>query len=147
MGCMMAKPSRDRYYLEIAYAVSMRSSCVRRHYGAVIVSEDEIVSTGYNGNVRGEPNCDSIGYCLRHGLPHNDSTQLYGDCRSVHAEQNAMLSASRMEMIGSTMYLAGVDGETGERLRDAKPCPLCMRMIKNTGISRVVTEAGDLPCS
>lgn len=128
------RPSHDEYYLKIARAVSRRSTCLRRQYGAVIVNNDEIIATGYNGAPRGCENCCDIGKCNREGHEHNDGN--YGDCRSVHAEMNALLSASRQEMIGSTLYLAGF--ENGQAIA-AKPCPICERMIINAGIKEVVT--------
>ena len=128
------RPSLDEYYLGIAKAVARRSTCLRRQYGAVVVNNDEIVSTGYNGAPRGETNCCDTGICHRIGHAHNDGD--YNDCKSVHAEQNALLSASRREMIGATLYLAGF--ENGQEIA-GEPCPICKRLIKNAGIIRVVT--------
>lgn len=135
--------SKDDYYLGIAFAVSKRSNCIKRHYGCIIVNQDEIVATGYNGSPRGEENCCEKGFCARLHEAHNSGD--YSNCFSVHAEQNAMLSASRKEMIGATLYLAGeefVGEENGEfcyrPLGECEPCPICMRMIKNAGIARVV---------
>lgn len=125
--------SFDEYYLNIAKAVAGRSTCLRRQYGAVIVNRDEIISTGYNGSPRGETNCCDTGICKRIGHEHNDGD--YDSCSSVHAEMNAMLSASRSEMLGATLYLAGF--ENGE-LITAEPCPVCKRLIKNAGIMHVV---------
>ncbi len=127
------RPDKDSYYLEIAKAVAGRSTCLRRQYGAVIVNNDEIVSTGYNGSPRGEENCCDTGKCNRIGHEHNDGD--YADCRSVHAEMNSLLSAARNEMLGGTLYLAGF--ENGQVIT-AEPCPICARMIKNAGIKRVV---------
>lgn len=128
--------SKDKYYLGIAKAVSKRSTCLKRHYGCVIVKNDEIIATGYNGAPRGEANCCEIGYCPRMDKQHNSGD--YSDCHSVHAEQNAMLSASRNEMIGATMYLAGEDlNDNNIEIVDALPCPICERMIKNAGIVSV----------
>lgn len=117
------------YYLNIAKAVSQRSKCLRRKYGAVIVNNDEIIATGYNGPPRGEPHCTT---CKRIGHAHNDGN--YTNCNSVHAEMNAIISASRSEMIGSTLYLYGE--ENGKEI-EAVPCPICERMIKNAGIKKV----------
>lgn len=135
----MKRISKDEYYLGIALAVSRRSTCLKRHYGCVIVKNDEIIATGYNGSPRGEANCCDIGICQRMNKPHNSGD--YSDCHSVHAEQNAMLSASRKEMIGATMYLAGedmtesnLDNNDNTEIVDAIPCPICERMIKNAGI-------------
>ena len=133
--------SKDEYYLGIALAVSKRSTCLKRHYGCVIVKNDEIIATGYNGSPRGEVNCCDIGSCQRLDKPHNSGD--YSDCNSVHAEQNAMLSASRKEMIGATMYLTGEeyisnnDWDYWQVVEDATPCPICDRMIKNAGIASV----------
>lgn len=134
--------SKNEYYLAIALAVSKRSTCLKRRYGAVIVNNDEIVSTGYNGNPRGEDNCCDRGNCQRMDLPSNSGN--YNDCFSVHAEQNAMISASRNEMLGSTIYLAGEKYENGiwKDIEDAEPCPICFRMIKNSGIKRIVSRKG-----
>ena len=130
--------SKDRYYLDIALAVSKRSTCLKRHYGCVIVNNDEIIATGYNGAPRGVGNCCDKGFCSRLDKPHNSGD--YSDCFSVHAEQNAMLSASRKEMIGSTLYLSGEELIDGEyiRINECMPCPICHRMIMNSGISRVI---------
>ena len=138
----MKRISKDEYYLRIALAVSKRSTCLKRHYGCVIVKNDEIIATGYNGAPRGETNCCDVGLCQRLDKPHNSGD--YSDCHSVHAEQNAMLSASRKEMIGATMYLAGedmtesnLDNNDNTEIVDAIPCPICERMIKNAGIVSV----------
>lgn len=146
--------SKDEYYLGIAKAVSKRSTCLKRHYGCVIVNNDEIIATGYNGSPRGEENCCDKGECKRLSLPNN--TGDYSLCHSVHAEQNAMLSASRKDMLGATLYLAGEEeipsGVNDEYqtifmmcdVIDAVPCPVCKRMIKNSGISRVVNKEGEV---
>lgn len=129
--------SKDAYYLGIAKAVSKRSTCLRRQYGAVIVCNDEVVSTGYNGSPRGEVNCCDVGICHRMNCEHNDGN--YAICPAVHAEQNAIISASKAELLGSTLYLYGYDCKTQTGVR-AVPCALCERMIKNAGIGRVVSE-------
>jgi dCMP deaminase len=134
------RPTKDEYYLNIAKAVAARSTCLRHQYGAVIVNNDEIIATGYNGSPRGEANCCDTGICYRDtNLPPVDSMAAmhgmkYDSCVAVHAEQNAIISASRMEMQGATLYLASLDGET------PYPCNLCNRMIKNAGIIRVCIE-------
>lgn len=128
------------YYLNIAKAVSKRSTCLRRQYGAIIVKNDEIIATGYNGAARGEPNCCDEGVCWReaNGIPHGEQ---YEKCVAVHAEQNAIISAARRDMIGSTMYLYGQ--ENGKAI-SATPCEICAKMIKNAGIENVVcAEAED----
>ena len=127
------RPNEDEYYLDIAKVVSKRSTCLRRQYGAVIVKNKEIIATGYNGAPRGCDNCCDIGKCNREGCIHNDGN--YGSCRSVHAEMNAIISASRQEMIGSTLYLAGFEDE---KLIHAAPCPICERLIINAGITKII---------
>lgn len=137
----MTRISKDQYYLNIAREVAARSTCLRRNYGAVIVQNDEIIATGYNGSARGEANCcDVYDVCPRSHMAHNSGD--YSDCPAVHAEQNAMLSASRRSMLGGTLYLIGFDATTGERLDNAEPCPICRRMILNSGIDRIVTVNG-----
>ena len=134
----MERISKTDYYLGIAEEVAKRSTCLRRQYGAVIVKNDEIISTGYNGAARGMTNCCDVGECWReaNNIPHG--TQ-YETCVAVHAEQNAIISASRQEMLGSTLYLAGF--ENGEKMTSGvKPCVICERMIQNAGILRVITE-------
>lgn len=130
------RPDKYDYYLGIAKNVASRSTCLRRRYGAIIVKNDEIIATGYNGAARGEANCCDSGMCWResHGIPHG---QQYEKCVAVHAEQNAIISASRSEMIGATMYLYGE--ENGIEI-EAKPCDICARMIQNAGISKVITR-------
>lgn len=132
----MRKNKHD-YYLDIAREVAARSTCLRRQYGAVIVKNDELLATGYNGSPRGEANCCDVGKCWReaHDIPHGER---YEACVSVHAEMNAIISASRKDMIGSTLYLVGL--ENGEEI-DAKPCDICRRLICNAGIEEVVTRS------
>ena len=134
---MDQRMSKDKYYLNIADAVLDRSTCLRRKYGAIIVKNDEILSTGYNGAPRGRVNCSELGYCNREQL-RIPSGQRYELCRSVHAEANAIISASRRDMVGSTLYLVGRDGRTGALLGDATSCAMCRRQVINAGISRVI---------
>ena len=101
----MNRISKEEYYLGIALAVSKRSNCIKRHYGAVIVNNDEIVATGYNGSPRGQVNCCDVGVCHRLSMPSNSGD--YSQCHSVHAEQNAIISTSRSKLLGATLYLAG----------------------------------------
>ena len=133
------RPSKDRYYLDIAAVVASRSTCLRRQYGAVIVKDDEIISTGYNGGIRGGENCCDYGKCQREkfGIPHGEQ---YKKCYAVHAEQNAIISASRRDMIGATLYLAGF--ENGQRMPSSEvfPCDICRKMLWNAGIRLVVTN-------
>jgi dCMP deaminase len=152
----MERISKSNYYLAIALSVSKRSTCLKRHYGCIIVKNDEIIATGYNGSPRGAVNCCDTGICKRLDTPHN--TGDYSDCCSVHAEQNAMLSASRKDMIGSTLYLACEDWTIGyedermetikyqkwNEIRNPSPCPICTRMIMNAGIASVINKCGEL---
>ncbi|MEF9970790.1 MAG: cytidine/deoxycytidylate deaminase family protein [Oscillospiraceae bacterium] len=138
---MEKRTSKDEYYLGIADAVQSRSTCLRRRYGAIIVKADEIVSTGYNGAPRGRTNCSDLGYCTREHL-NIPSGERYELCRSVHAEQNAIISCARRDMLGSTIYLVGRDAKTGELLDTATPCSLCRRFIINAGIKSVVSRKG-----
>ena len=137
----MDRNSKEEYYLDIAQTVAQRSTCLRRKYGAVIVKNDEIISTGYNGAPRGCANCSDIGTCKREEM-NIPSGERYELCRSVHAEQNSIISASRRDMVGATLYLAGVDGKNGKLLAKAEPCSLCKRFILNSGISYVVMRNG-----
>lgn len=132
------RPDKDEYYLNIAKAISTRSTCLRRQYGAVIVNNDIIIATGYNGGVRGGVNCCDKGKCPRQDLPHNSGD--YSQCYGVHAEQNAIISPSRTSMIGATMYLYG--SENGHDVENVEPCPICKKMICNSGITTLVTKAG-----
>lgn len=136
------RTSKENYYLNIADAVSARSTCMRRKYGAIIVRKDEIISTGYNGAPRGRKNCSDIGFCTREALQ-IPSGERYELCRSVHAEANAIISAARRDMIGATLYLCGRDTKTGELLHDTTSCSMCRRQIINSGIVRVVARTGE----
>ena len=138
----MERVSKRQYYLDIAAEVARRSTCLRRQYGAVIVKNDEIVATGYNGAPRGDENCCDVGVCWRdaHNIPHGEQ---YEKCVAVHAECNAIISASRNEMLGSTLYLFGF--EKGAPMKAPEPCVMCARMIKNAGITTVINQQEDLP--
>ena len=135
----MNRIDKNNYYLDIAESTLERSTCLRRKYGAVIVKNDEIISTGYNGAPRGRKNCNDIGICIREKLniPRGERYEL---CRSVHAEQNAIISASRDKMLDSTLYLVGKSYDTGEYVENARPCALCKRMIINAGIKEVIVR-------
>ena len=134
---MDQRMSKDKYYLNIADAVLDRSTCLRRKYGAIIVKNDEILSTGYNGAPRGRVNCSELGYCNREQL-RIPSGQRYELCRSVHAEANAIISAARSEALGATLYMACVEPESGALIPGSTSCSLCRRLIINAGIARVV---------
>ena len=136
------RKDKANYYLDIADAVRSRSTCLRRQYGAIIVASDEIISTGYNGAPRGRKNCDELGRCTRQELQ-IPSGERYELCRAVHAEENAIISAGRKEMLGSTLYLVGRDAATGELLRNTTPCTLCRRTIINAGIRSVVCRVSE----
>ena len=131
--------SKTEYYLNIAKAVSMRSTCLRRQYGAVIVKDDVVISTGYNGSPRGSQNCCDTGECYReaNNIPHGEQ---YEKCVAVHAEANAIISAARKDMIGATLYLYG--RENGKEIK-AEPCLMCQRLIQNAGIDRVIGSEGE----
>lgn len=133
----MARIDKQNYYLDIAETVMERSTCLRRKYGAIIVRNDEIIATGYNGAPRGRKNCVDMGYCVRQALK-IPSGERYELCRSVHAEANAIISAARRDMCGGTLYLAGKDAATGEILKDATSCSMCRRLIINAGLKQVV---------
>ena len=135
------RTSKQNYYLDIADSVLERSTCLRRKYGAIIVRNDEIISTGYNGAPRGRKNCSDIGTCTREQL-RIPSGERYELCRSVHAEANAIISASRRDMIGATIYLVGRDATTNALLTDAMSCSMCKRQIINAGIEKVVIRTG-----
>lgn len=143
---MEMRPSKDRYYLSIAQVVSSRSSCLRAHYGAVIVNHDRIISTGYNGNPRGLPNCCDVGKCTKEDPDHNSSPESYNVCRSVHAEMNALMQATPDELDGSTLYLWGevLDIVTWKTV-PATPCPICLRMLMNAGVCDIISIDGRRP--
>ena len=138
----MERTSKENYYLDIAETVIERSTCLRRQYGAIIVKNDEIISTGYNGAPRGRKNCSDLGYCTREAMqvPRGERYEL---CRSVHAEANAIISAARRDMAGGTLYLVGRDAPSGEVLSDATSCSMCRRLIINAGLKKVVIRNTD----
>ncbi len=133
----MERRDKINYYLDLAEVVSQRSTCLRRRYGAVIVQNDEVISTGYVGAPRGRKNCTDLNYCIRSkmNVPRGERYEL---CRSVHAEANAIISSSRNKMLGSTLYLVGVECDTGEYVANASSCSMCKRMIINAGIAHVI---------
>jgi dCMP deaminase len=131
--------SKEEYYLNIAKAVSLRSTCLRRRYGAIIVNHDEIVGTGYNGSGRGEMNCCEKNTCIRkeQNIPHGEQ---YEKCVAVHAEMNAIISAGRKICIDADLYLYGEDIDTGKVIEEPAPCSICINIIKNSGIKRIITK-------
>ncbi len=133
----MNRRDKHNYYLDMADVARERGTCLRRNYGAVIVKNDVIVSTGYVGAPRGRANCIDLGTCIRQkmNIPRGER---YEFCRSVHAEANAIIHASREQMLGSTLYLVGREAKTGELIPDANSCTMCKRMIINAGIAQVV---------
>ena len=134
---MSERISKENYYLDIAQTVAERSTCMRRKFGAIIVKDDSIVSTGYNGAPRGRANCNEINFCIREKLniPRGERYEL---CRSIHAEANAIIAASRDRMIGSTLYMACVSPEDGSLFAGTSSCMMCKRQIINAGIETVV---------
>lgn len=135
----MKRSHKHNYYLDIAETVLERGTCLRRNYGAIIVKHDEIIATGYSGSPRGRLNCCDTGICVREqmNVPRGERYEL---CCSVHAEANCIISASRRDMIGSTLYLVGKNAATGELVPDASSCAMCKKMIINAGIEFVVVR-------
>jgi len=135
----MSRRDKINYYLDIAETVLERGTCLRRNFGALIVKNDQIISTGYVGAPRGRYNCCDLGACAREELnvPRGERYEL---CRSVHAEANAIIHAARADMLGSTLYLVGKEKATGEYVTQANPCSMCKRMIMNAGISNVIVR-------
>ena len=136
----MRRISKENYYLDIAETVLERATCLRRVFGAIIVKNDEIISTGYNGAPRGRRNCVDMGLCTREAMqvPRGERYEL---CRSVHAEANAIISAARRDCVGGTLYLVGRDARTGELLSDATSCAMCRRLVINAGLAKVVIRS------
>lgn len=132
----MGRVDKINYYLDIAETVAERGTCLRRNYGAILVKNDEIISTGFVGAPRGRKNCCDLKYCTREKLqvPRGERYEL---CRSVHAEQNAIISAERNKMIDSTLYLVGISYADSEYVAKSNPCALCKRMIINAGIKDI----------
>ena len=133
----MERRDKINYYLDLADVVSKRCTCLRRHYGAVIVKNDEVISTGYVGAPRGRDNCSDLNFCIRQkmNIPRGERYEL---CRSVHAEANAIISAEREKMIGSILYLSGREVDTKAYIKQSNSCSMCKRMIINAGIETVV---------
>ena len=133
----MERISKINYYLDIAQTVASRSTCLRRMYGAIIVKNDVIVSTGFCGAPRGRQNCCDMGYCLREKMqiPRGERYEL---CRSVHAEANAIIAAAREVMLGATLYQACVETSERRLAADIDSCQMCKRLIINAGIETVI---------
>ena len=135
----MERRDKVNYYLDLAEAVSQRGTCLRKLYGAVIVKNDEVISTGYVGAPRGRQNCSDLGYCLRTqlGIPRGERYEL---CRSVHAEANAIISAARRDTLGATLYMVCVAPETGALIPGSTSCSMCKRLVINAGIEKVIVR-------
>jgi len=133
----MERRDKNNYYLDIAQTVAERGTCLRRNYGAIIVKNDEIISTGYVGAPRGRKNCSDLGVCIRQKLeiPRGERYEM---CRSVHAEANAIISASRNELINATLYLVGLEKSDGSIVEGSCCCAMCKRMVINAGIKEVI---------
>ncbi len=133
----MERIDKRNYYLDIAETVLERGTCMRRNYGAIIVNNDQIISSGYSGAPRGRKNCIDIGFCIRENM-HVPRGERYELCRSVHAEANAIIHAARRDMLGATLYLVGRAVLTNDYVQNASSCSMCKRMIINAGISEVI---------
>ena len=133
----MDRRDKINYYLDIAEVVSERGTCLRRNFGAIIVKNDQIISTGYVGAPRGRKNCSDLGFCTRekNNIPRGERYEL---CRSVHAEANAIIHAARSDMLGATLYLVGREASTGAYVQNANACEMCKRQIINAGIATVI---------
>ncbi len=131
--------SKENYYLDIAQTVAERSTCLRRKFGAIIVKDDNIIATGYNGAPRGRQNCSELGQCTRDrlGIPRGERYEM---CRSLHAEMNAVISAARSDMLGATLYMVCVDSQNGCLQSGTSSCMMCKRVVINAGIERVVVR-------
>jgi dCMP deaminase len=132
----MERRDKINYYLDIAETVAERCTCLRRQYGAIIVKDDQIISTGYAGAPRGRDNCTDLGYCIRekNQIPRGERYEM---CRSVHAEANAIIHASRADMLDAALYLVGKEMD-GTYVENANSCAMCKRFIINAGITSVV---------
>jgi dCMP deaminase len=135
----MERVSKENYYLDIAKTVAERATCLRRKFGAIIVTNDVIVSTGYNGAPRGRKNCDDLGYCFREklGIPRGERYEM---CRSVHAEANAIIAAPREQMLGSTLYMVCTSPVDGSVMPGTSSCMMCKKLAINAGIEKLVVR-------
>ena len=134
-----SRRSKINYYLDIAQTVTERGTCLRRKFGAIIVKDDVIISTGYAGAPRGRQNCCDLGFCLRDkmNIPRGERYEL---CRSVHAEANAIIAAPRERMLGADLYLVCVNAKTGLLEPGTTCCQMCKRLVINAGIGRVIVR-------
>ena len=135
----MQRRDKHNYYLDIAETVLQRGTCRRRNFGSIIVKNDEIIATGYSGAPRKRTNCIDLGYCLREQM-NVPRGQMYELCRSVHSEANAIISASRRDMIGATLYLVGREVQENQLVQNASSCPMCKRLVINAGIEKVIVR-------
>lgn len=135
----MERRDKINYYLDLAEVALERSTCLRRKWGAIIVKNDEIIATGYNGAPRGRKNCIDLNYCVREAL-NIPRGERYEMCRSVHAEANAIISAARKDMIGATLYMVGKEAVSDEYVKNANSCAMCKRMLINAGIEKVIVR-------
>ena len=132
---IQSRPEWTEYFLDIAKAVGRRSTCLRRRYGAIIVKDKIIISTGYNGAPRGEANCIDTWICERERL-HVPKGQNYELCVAVHAEQNAIVNGDPAKMQDAVIYIVGYNADG--TLASGKPCLLCRRMLRNARLAKVV---------
>lgn len=140
----MQRPTKTEYYLRIAHEIAQRATCLRRNYGAVIVRDDQIISTGYCGLPRGMKNCTEIGTCAREDA-NCPPGQGYDLCRgSVHAEENAIINSARagVSLLGGTMYIRGYSVKDGS-IVEAQPCRRCRHAIINAGLKKVIIRTAD----
>lgn len=134
---MESRIDKINYYLDIAQTVAERSTCLRKKIGCILVNQDEVISTGYNGAPRGRKNCVDLGFCSKKKFFPNVRHAGYDACRSVHAEQNAIISARRKDMIGSSLYLVSYRPDTNQYDEGASCCQMCRKIIINAGISKI----------
>lgn len=135
----MERRDKINYYLDLAEVASERSTCLRKRWGAIIVKNDEIIASGYNGAPRGRKNCMDLKFCMREEM-HIPRGERYELCRSVHAEANAIISAARKDTIDSTLYMVGLEMSNQSYVKHANSCAMCKRMIINAGIKEVVVR-------
>lgn len=135
----MERRDKINYYLDLAEVALERSTCLRRKWGAIIVKNDEIIATGYNGAPRGRKNCIDLNYCMREKL-NIPRGERYEMCRSVRAEANAIISAARKDTIGATLYMVGKEAMNEDYVKNACSCAMCKRIIINAGIEKLIVR-------